>query len=103
MLSENCSTYKINDNTKVGTSNHMFGKAIWDKFPEWIFENFEVARVKRGLFKNFRNSQGWFIPKITPTKPVITGWSHQTNKHFVLKVISFISGQLQNNTDKGAM
>ena len=39
-------------------SNHMFGKAIWDKFPGWIFENFEVARVKRGLFKNFRNSQG---------------------------------------------
>ena len=31
----------------------MFGKAIWDKLPECIFENFEVARVKRGQFQNF--------------------------------------------------
>ena len=24
----------------------MFGRAIWDKLPECIFENFEIARVK---------------------------------------------------------
>ena len=31
------------------------------------------------------------------------GQSHQTNKDFVLKLISFNSGQLQNNTVNGAM
>ena len=30
----------------------MFGMAIWDKFPEYIFENFEIARVKQGQFQN---------------------------------------------------
>ena len=33
------------------TSNHMFGRAIWDKLPQWIFENFKIARVKRGFSK----------------------------------------------------
>ena len=28
-------------------------------------------------------------------KDVVTGKSHQTNRHFVLKLISFNSGQLQ--------
>ena len=32
----------------------MFGSAIWDKLPKSIFENFEIARVKRGFFKNFQ-------------------------------------------------
>ena len=36
-------------------------------------------------------------PKNRPTKHVIIGWSHQTNKHFVLKLILFNSEQLQNN------
>ena len=31
----------------------MFERAIWDKLPECIFENFEIARVKRGQFQNF--------------------------------------------------
>ena len=25
----------------------MFGRAIWDKLPECIFENFEIAQVKQ--------------------------------------------------------
>ena len=25
----------------ISTSNHLFGRAIWDKLPECIFENFE--------------------------------------------------------------
>ena len=92
----------------VLTSNHMFGKAILDKMPECIFENFEIFRAKRGQFQNFQKSRGWFIPKIVQTmdaqtKHVITDLSHQTNKHFVLKLISFNSGQLQNNTGNGAM
>ena len=27
-------------------------KAIWNKLPEYIFENFEIAQVKRGLLLN---------------------------------------------------
>ena len=41
----------------------MFGSAIWDKLPERIFENFEIARVKRVSF----------IPKVAQTKNVIAG------------------------------
>ena len=26
-------------------TNHMFGKTIWDKLLECIFESFEIARV----------------------------------------------------------
>ena len=33
----------------ISTSNHMFGRAIWDKLPECIFENFEIARVNRRI------------------------------------------------------
>ena len=28
----------------------MFRRAIWDKLPGSIFENFEIARVTRGSF-----------------------------------------------------
>ena len=42
----------------------MFGRMIWDKFPERIFWIFEIARLKQGQFQNFQNTRGWFIPKI---------------------------------------
>ena len=32
---------------RISTSNRMFGRTIWDKLPECIFENFEIGRVKR--------------------------------------------------------
>ena len=35
----------------------MFGRAIWDKLPECIFENFGIARVKQGKFENFQKSR----------------------------------------------
>ena len=54
-------------------SNHMFGREIWDKLPEWNFENFEIARVKREQFQIFVKSRGWFIAKIARTKHAITG------------------------------
>ena len=50
----------------------MSGRAIWDKLPECIFENFEMAQVKRGQFQNFQKSRGGFILKIARTKHVIT-------------------------------
>ena len=31
----------------LSTINHTFGRVIWDKLPERISENFEIARVKR--------------------------------------------------------
>ena len=36
----------------------MFGRAIWDKLPERIFENLEIVRVRRGQFQNFQNREG---------------------------------------------
>ena len=64
----------------------MFGVgAIWNSFPK-------ITRV--------------IYPKNSPNQTcnyLITGQSQQTNKHFVLKLISFDSGQLQNNTANGAM
>ena len=42
----------------IPTSNHMFWRAIWDKLPEYIFENFKIARVKRGQFQNLQKTRG---------------------------------------------
>ena len=36
------------------TDDQMFGRAIWDKLPECIIENFEIAQVKRKKFQNFK-------------------------------------------------
>ena len=40
------------------TSNHMFGRGILDKLPGYIFENFEIAQVKRGQFQDPQKSRG---------------------------------------------
>ena len=50
----------------------MFRKVVWYKLPKWIFENFEIARVKRGQFKIFKNHEGDLSHK-TPEPNVITG------------------------------
>ena len=36
----------------------MFARAIWDIFTKYIFENFDIALVKRGQFQNFQKSRG---------------------------------------------
>ena len=69
----------------------MFEKTIWDKLLEGIFENSEISRVKRGKFQITRV----IYRKNCRTKHVVTGQSQQTNKHFVVKLIAFNSGQLQ--------
>ena len=51
----------------------MFGRAIWDKLPKLVFENVEIALVKREQFQNFQKSRGWFIPKIARTKHMVIG------------------------------
>ena len=48
----------------ISTSNHMFERAIWDKLPKCIVENFEIAWGKQGQFQDFPKSWGWLIPKI---------------------------------------
>ena len=50
----------------------MFEGTAWDKLSESIFETFETARVKRGQFLNFQESRGWFIPKISLAKHMVT-------------------------------
>ena len=47
----------ITINRLISASNHMFGRANWDKLPECIFENFEIARVKQGQFPVFQNHE----------------------------------------------
>ena len=44
---------KVRWNHSISTSNHMFGRVNWDKLPKWIFENFEIVRVKQGQFQYF--------------------------------------------------
>ena len=46
--------------TSISTSNHMFGRAIWDKLPKYIVEISEVAWVKQRIFQNFQKSRAWF-------------------------------------------
>ena len=42
---------------KACTSNNMFGLTIWYKLPQYIFENFEISRVKQGQFQHFQKSR----------------------------------------------
>ena len=42
----------------------MFGRAISDKLPEGIFENFEITRVKQGQFQIFKNYDGDLSQKL---------------------------------------
>ena len=46
----------------------MFWRAIWDKLPECIFENFEVVRVKRGQFQSFQKITRMIYPKNRPNQ-----------------------------------
>ena len=50
----------------------MFGRAISDKLPEGIFENFEITRVKQGQFQIFKNYDGDLSQKL-PEANVVPG------------------------------
>ena len=71
----------------------MFGRAIWHKLCQCIFDLIsKFSKISRVIYpQNYPNQicDYWLI---TPN-----------NKHFVLKLISFNSGQLENNTVNGAM
>ena len=83
----------------------MLGRAVWDKLPEFIFENFEIARVK--FFKNHEGDLSQKSPETTmwllvnhtkPTKSLYWNWH-------LLRAGNYkaASGQLPNNTVNGAM
>ena len=50
--------------------------------------------MTQGIFKIFKNHKG-DLSQISPEPNVVTGQSHQTNKCFILKLISFNSRPLQ--------
>ena len=52
----------------VCTNNHMFGRAIWDKLPNCISENFEIFKNHEGIYpKNHPNQTcGYWL--ITPNQ-----------------------------------
>ena len=51
----------------------MFGRAIWDKLPECILENFEMARVKCDfkIFKNHDDDLSQISPENIPKQHAI--------------------------------
>ena len=81
----------------------MFGRAIWDKLPEYILENFDIALVKQA-------------PKIAGTNHVMTADRNKPIStlywnQYLLAASSYKSasgqlqksGQLQNNVVNGEM
>ena len=71
----------------------MFGTAIWDKLLKCIVGNSEIAWVKEGNFKVFKNHDGDLSQKLLESNMWLL--PNQSNNHFGLKLISFNSGQLQ--------
>ena len=79
----------------------MFGRAIWDKLPECIFENFEnSSKIKRVVYpKNCPNQtcDYWLITQNQQTLCI------ETNIFFTAGNYKSVSGQLQNISVNGAM
>ena len=67
--SNHCCQIRILAGERPGicTSNHMFGRAIRDKLPECIFENFEIASVTRAISK-FSKITRVIYPKNRPNQ-----------------------------------
>ena len=99
----------------ISTSNHMFGRAIWDKLPKCIFENFEIAWVKPGQFQNFQNHEGdtsqkllepnmrWLVNHIKPINTLYRNWYLLTAGNYKSVSGQLQNWRLQNNTVNGAM
>ena len=50
----------------------MLGRTTWGKSPALIFENFEIAQVKRGQFQIFKNHE-CDLSQMFPKRNMITG------------------------------
>ena len=71
----------------ISTSNHMFGRAIWDKLPECMFENFEISKfskITRLIYPKNHLNQTRDYWLITPTQLTLC----------IETIESFTSGQL---------
>ena len=42
----------ITNDVVVSTGNHMFGRAIWDKLPECLFETWAISKFSKVMFEN---------------------------------------------------
>ena len=103
----------------ISTSNHMFGRAIWDKLSKCIFENFGIARVKsktrtisnfskimRVIYcKNCLNQTLWLLVNHTKlTNTLHWNWCLLTAGNYISASGQLEnSRQLQNNTVNGTM
>ena len=57
--------------SKIGTSNHMFGRAIWNKLSDYIFENFEFGincPSKTRAISKFSKNGSLIYPNYRPNK-----------------------------------
>ena len=59
--------------TLVSTSNHMFGRAIWNKLREKFLKILELPESDKHNSKIFKNFKGDLSQKIVPTKHEVTG------------------------------
>ena len=50
----------------------MLVRTTWDKLPVRIFENFEIAQVKRGQLQIFKNHE-CDLSQMSPRRNMITG------------------------------
>ena len=53
---------------EICTTNYMSGRAIWDKLPEYIFENLGAARVKTRVTSKFSKITRVIYPKNCPNQ-----------------------------------
>ena len=52
----------------ICSSNHMFGRAIWNKLPGCSFGNLKIAPVKRGQFSKCSKIASLIYPKNCPSQ-----------------------------------
>ena len=80
-------------------------KAIWDKLPEYIFENFEIAQVIRGLLLNQKGDLSQKLPEPSLLLLVNHGQPTSIETEALLKPRNdnSMSGQLWNNSVNPAM
>ena len=97
----------MSDNVLISTSNHMFGRAIWDKLPECIFENFEIKREHFQISKNHEGDLSQISPEaniwllVNHTKPSNTLYLNE----YLLIAGNYKSagGQFKNNSIDGTI
>ena len=76
----------------------MFGRAIWDELSKYVFEIFELARVKWGQFQTFQKSPEWFILKSPePNMLLLVNYTKPTNTFYWLYVLIMSHTRLRVN------